>query len=390
MELKPLARTPHEMPGSGIREIVNLAVTMPDVIRLEVGEPNFPTPPHIVEAGLRAAADGFTKYTQSAGLLSLRELIADHVSRSRGHAVAPTQVNVTVGGVEGMTAAFIVLLEAGDEVLVPDPGWPNYAMAARIREAVPVPYPLDAGHGFLPRLDDLEARVSRRTKVLVLNSPANPTGAVFPPELVQALAAFARTHNLYVLADEVYEQLVFEGAHVSPALHDPERVISLHSFSKTYAMTGWRIGYAVANEAIAQVITKVQEPLISCVSAVVQKAAEAALDGPQECVAQMREAYRERRDAAIAVLQTHGMHRYTPRGAFYIMVDIRHSGLLSREFALALLHEQRVAVAPGTAFGEVARGFVRVSLASDRADLIEGVTRLCTFAQASRLHAAPG
>ena len=190
--MKPLAHTPETMPGSGIREIVNLAVTMPDAIRLEVGEPNFPTPQHIVDGAARAVADGFTKYTQSAGLLSLRTLIAEHVGRANGYPVSPDQVNVTVGGVQGVQDIAIALVEAGDEVLVPDPGWPNYEMAVMVREGVPVRYPLLVEHGFVPRVEDLERRVTRRTKLLVLNSPGNPTGAVFPRPVVQALVEFAR------------------------------------------------------------------------------------------------------------------------------------------------------------------------------------------------------
>ncbi|MDR7515620.1 MAG: aminotransferase class I/II-fold pyridoxal phosphate-dependent enzyme, partial [Armatimonadota bacterium] len=184
MGLKPLAQTPLRMPGSGIREVVHLALTLPGTIRLEVGEPDFPTPPHIVEAAVRAAREGFTRYTPSAGLASLRELIAARYGDRRGHPLHRDQVTVTVGGVQGMTAAFIAILDPGDEVLVPDPGWPNYAMAARLREATPVGYPLRAQDKFLPRLEDLDARVSPRTKMLVLNSPANPTGAVFPPDRV--------------------------------------------------------------------------------------------------------------------------------------------------------------------------------------------------------------
>ena len=379
--MKPLAHTPETMPGSGIREIVNLAVTMPDAIRLEVGEPNFPTPRHIVDGAARAVADGFTKYTQSAGLLSLRTLIAEHVGRANGYPVSPDQVNVTVGGVQGVQDIAIALVEAGDEVLVPDPGWPNYEMAVMVREGVPVRYPLLVEHGFVPRVEDLERRVTRRTKLLVLNSPGNPTGAVFPRPVVQALVEFARRHDLYVLADEVYGQLVFEGEHVSPSVFDRERVIVLNSFSKTYAMTGWRVGYVVANPAIARVVAKIQEPMISCVSGVVQKAAEVALTGPQDCVREMRESYRERRDAVVAVLKAHGHHLYTPHGAFYIMVDVGASGIGSREFALLLLREQGVAVAPGTAFGEAGSRFVRISLATEKAQLIEGVERLCRFVQ---------
>jgi aspartate/methionine/tyrosine aminotransferase len=379
--MKPLAHTPETMPGSGIREIVNLAVTMPDVIRLEVGEPNFPTPQHIVDGAARAVADGFTKYTQSAGLLSLRTLIAERVSRTHGFPVTPDQVNVTVGGVQGVQDVAIALLEPGEEALVPDPGWPNYEMAVMVREAAPIRYPLSVEHGFVPRVEDLERRVTSRTKLLFLNSPGNPTGAVFPRAVVEDLVAFARRHDLYVLADEVYGELVFEGEHVSPAIFDRERVIVLNSFSKTYAMTGWRIGYVVANDAISRVVAKIQEPMISCVSGMVQKAAEAALTGPQDCVREMRESYRERRDAVVTVLKAHDSYLYTPHGAFYIMVDISRSGMGSREFALALLEDQRVAVAPGTAFGDAGSDFVRISLATEKAQLIEGVERLCRFVQ---------
>jgi aspartate/methionine/tyrosine aminotransferase len=380
--LKPLARTPLQMPGSGIREIVHLALTLPGVIRLEVGEPDFPTPPHIVEAAARAAREGFTRYTPSAGLSSLREMIAARYADRRGHPVDPSQVTVTVGGVQGMAAACVAVLDPGDEVLVPDPGWPNYAMAARLREAVPVGYPLRVEDGFVPRVEDLEAHVSPRTKMLVLNSPANPTGAVFPADRVAALLEFARRHHLYVLADEVYEELVYEGRHVSPARWDPERVIGIYSLSKTYAMTGWRVGFVIASETVSRVLAKIQEPLISCVPSVTQKAAEAALAGPQQCVVQMRDAYRARRDAVVAILRAHGLHRYIPQGAFYILVDIRRSGLPSREFALRLLREQGVAVAPGSAFGQQADGYVRVSLASRLEDLREGVSRLCACAAA--------
>jgi aspartate aminotransferase/aminotransferase len=207
---------------------------------------------------------------------------------------------------------------------------------------------------------------------------------VFPRSLVEALVRFAQRHDLYILADEVYGRLIFEGEHVSPAIYDPERVISLYSFSKTYAMTGWRIGYVVANEPITQVITKIGEPMISCVSGVVQKAAEAALTGPQDCVREMREAYRERRDAVVEVLKEHNSYVYTPRGAFYIMVDISRSGLDSYQFALGLLRDRRVAVAPGTAFGRVGRHLVRVSLATEKSQLITGVTRLCEYITEAR------
>jgi aspartate aminotransferase/aminotransferase len=372
------------MPGSGIREIVNLAVHMPDVIRLEVGEPNFSTPAHIVDAAYQAARNGFTKYTQSSGMLGFRELLARDIGGRHDYHLTADRVNVTVGGVEGVTAVMIALIEAGDEVLVPDPGWPNYEMSVRIREARAVRYPLAIENGFLPRVDDLERLVTPRTKLLVINSPSNPTGAVFPRALLEDLLRFAQRHDLYLLSDEVYEHMIFEGEHFSPARLDPDRVLALYSFSKTYAMTGWRVGWVVANDEISKVLMKIQEPMISCVSQVAQKAAEAALTGPQECVREMRDAYRERRDAVIDVLKAHGAYTYTPQGAFYIMIDIGRSGLDSHAFALGLLRDRHVAVAPGTAFGDAGRHLVRVSLATERGALVEGVTRLCSYIDEAR------
>lgn len=382
--MKPLAQAAVNMPGSGIREIVHLAMTMPDVIRLEVGEPNFPTPAHIVEAAHAAANSGFTKYGPSGGLQTLRELLAERISRVNGYAVTATQVNVSVGGVQGVLAAFSALLDPGDEVLIPDPAWPNYEMAILLRGAVPVHYPLYIAQGFVPHPADIERLITDRTKLIIINSPSNPTGAVFPRETIEALVALAQRHDLYLMSDEVYDELIFEGEHVSPALYDAERTIGIYAFSKNYAMTGWRVGYVVANEELAKVITKIQEPMISCVSSPVQKAAEAALTGPQDCIGEMRNSYRERRDAVVELLKEEGYYVYTPQGAFYIMVDVSESRVDSRQFALDLLETCRVAVAPGTAFGNFGDDFVRISLATEKDLLLEGVGRLCEFLKSSR------
>jgi aspartate/methionine/tyrosine aminotransferase len=380
--MKPLAKTAVEMPGSGIREIVHIALAMPEVIRLEVGEPNFPTPPHIVEAVHTAALEGFTKYGPSPGLYSLRELLTERIKRVNGYSVAKEQIIISVGGVQGILAAFAAVLDPGDEVLIPDPAWPNYEMAVLLHQAVPVHYPLYIENGFVPRLEDIAPLVTQRTKLLLINSPSNPTGAVFPRKTIEALVAFAQKHDLYLMADEVYDELVFEGEHVSPATLDPERTISVYAFSKNYAMTGWRCGYVVANPEIAGLMTKIQEPMISCVASPIQKAAEAALTGPQDCIKEMRDSYRERRDAVIELLKEEGYYVYTPQGAFYIMVDISDSGLNSRDFALRLLHEAKVAVAPGTAFGNLGSHFVRISMATEKKQLLEGIRRLCEFVKA--------
>ncbi len=380
--VKPLAQHAYELPASGIREIVNLALTMPDVIRLEIGEPNFRTPQHIVDEAILALENGFTRYTHSAGLLSLRTLIAEYSSRQMNLPISADQVTVTLGAMEGIYAALTALIETGDEVLIPGPGFPNVAMAVQTRGGVNVRYPLCIENEFVPRLADLERLVTARTKLLVINSPGNPTGAVFPRAVIHALMDFALRHDLWVLADEVYEQLVFEGEHISPLQFDAERVISVHSFSKTYAMTGWRVGYTITSREMARVLMKIQEAIVATIPAPLQKAAEAALTGSQKCVDEMRATYLKRRDAVLDVLRENDAYLYTPRGAFYMLLDISRAGLPSREFALRLLNEKHVAVAPGSAFGFNGNAFVRVSLAAETGALLEGVRRVCEFVRA--------
>ncbi len=380
--MKPLAKNPSAMRASGIREIMGLAAAIPDAIHLEVGEPGFATPEHIVEAAVEAARQGYTKYTPSAGLLSLREAIVEKLERSNGIKASVPNINVTPGSTSGMTTAIFVLVDAGEEILIPDPGWPDYQMSVRTAGAIPRGYPLHEQQGFLPDLQELEKMITERTKLIIVNSPSNPTGAVFPQELVRGLVELASKHELYLLSDEVYERFVFESEHVSAATFDPDgRVVSLFGFSKTYAMTGWRVGYVVASPAISSVITKLQENLVSCACAVSQKAAEAGLVGPQDCVEGMRQAYQKNRDIAVSILEAHGLCRYVPQGAFYLLVNISDTGMDSYAFAKALLHDQKVAVAPGEAFGTVASEYVRVSLAANEASVAQGVERLCSYVQ---------
>jgi aspartate aminotransferase/aminotransferase len=378
--MRPLNNLVKNMRRSGIREIMDLSQGMPDVVHLEVGEPGFPTPQHIVQAAERAMEQGFTKYTPNAGLLSLRQQIVLKLRTANGLDVGTQNVVVTTGAVGGLATALMAILEPGEEVLIPDPGWPNVEMMVTCSHAVPRLYPLYAGDGFWPRIEVLEELVTSRSKAMVINSPCNPTGAVFSVELVEDLVDFAVRHDLYLIADEVYEQLVFEAEHVSPARFDPDgRVVGVHSFSKTYAMTGWRVGYAAASEEVAALIAKLQEPYFSCASSVSQKAAEAALAGPQECVSQMKEEYREHRDLAARMLADGGLGFVKPAGAFYTMVDITPFGMGSYTFARRLLQEARVAVAPGGTFGPSADGYVRVSLAPTSEEIREGLTRVASF-----------
>jgi len=361
--MKPLAPNPLQMPSSGIRQIMNLALTMENVLHVEVGEPDFPTPPHIVAAAHAAAEAGFTRYTANAGLPSLRQALAAKLARVNGLSPSPEQITVTVGAVSGLMLSLTALVEAGDEVLLPDPGWPNYEMMVRTLGATVVRYPLDPARGFLPDLNAMAALVTPRTRAIMLNSPGNPTGAVFPGDLVEGLVRLAEAHDLWIISDEVYEQIIFDGEHVSPARFDRDgRVISVFSFSKSYAMTGWRVGYLVAPPPVSAVINKLQEPFVSCASAVSQKAAEAALLGPQACVETMCHAYLRRRDLAVDLLKQYGLFTYAPRGAFYTMVDISRATLDTYGFAQHLLQTRRVAVAPGETFGPSGQGFVRIAL----------------------------
>lgn len=373
--MKPLARAARDMPQSGIRRITNLAVTVPDCIRLEVGEPNFPTPPHVVEAAAKAARDGFTRYTASQGLVSLREAMSAKLERVNGLKVPPERIVATNGALSGLFTTCLALLDPGDELLIPDPGWPNWEMMILAARGVPVRYPTPKEQAFLPRPEDMDHLVTPRTKAILVNSPSNPTGAVMGETLVRQLVDFARRHDLWVISDECYDECLFEGEHISPARFDPDRrVISLFSCSKTYAMTGWRVGYAAVPEPAIEIVAKMQQPVLGNICSVAQKAAEAALNGPQECVGEMREYYRSRRDEAVAMLQHSGFPVWRPAGAFYIMVDVGAADTMG--FALDLLHRHKVAVAPGETFGPGGRGLIRVALCVAQEALEVGLGRI--------------
>ena len=376
-----LAHLPAETAHSGIREIGNEALRTPGAIHLQVGQPNFPTPQHIKDAGKRAIDENKTFYTHTQGLLSLREKLAAKLERVNGIRVSPDRIATAPGGVGAIAAVFAAVLEPGDEVLLPDPGWPNTRIMLAWTGTRGVFYPCPAADDFEPDLDALERLITPRTRLLLINSPNNPTGAVYPQATVERLIEIAQRHNLWLVSDECYDQILLDGSWTSPASLAPEdpRIASIFTFSKTYAMTGWRMGYVAGSTALLDTVTKVLESNSSCVSTITQVAGEAALDGPQDCVTEMNAAYRRRRDAVVQILRDAELFITEPKGAFYCMADITPSGLGSRDFAFKLLRERGVAVAPGSAFGEVAKDAVRISLASSDADLQEGVGRLAEF-----------
>lgn len=366
------------VPGSGIRRIHEIAIRLDDVISLAVGEPDVAVAGHIAAAAKAAWDADETNYTANGGIAVLREAIVGKLARDNAIHVDTEQVWVTVGATQALHQAMAITLAPGDEVLVPDPGYTTFTMNARMLEAVPVSYPLRAEAGFMPDVAELDRLVTDRTRVLIINSPSNPLGTIFPRRLLEQLLDFARRHDLWIISDEVYEAFTWGEPHVSIASLDADdRVFSVYSLSKTYAMTGTRIGYLVTPPGMAHTMRTVQEASISCASSTGQFAAVAAITGEQGHVAEAREHYRRNLEAATALLDGRGIHYLQPGGAFYLWVDVSYaSGGDVADWAEAFLLEQRVAVAPGNAFGRSGEGWIRVCLASNQEQLLEGLRRL--------------
>jgi aspartate aminotransferase len=366
---------------SGIRVVSDLA-QRPGVLHLEIGQPDFPTPAHIVAAAHRAARDGLTGYTSNAGLSELRSALRDKLAEENGVQATTEQIVVTVGAMGALYAAQLAVLEPGDQLLVPDPGYPNYRMVATLCDAEVVSYPLLPEQGYQPDLEALAAAITPRAKAIVINSPSNPTGGVMSRAALEGLVELAERHDLYVLSDECYERILFEGEHVSPAsLGGTDRFFTIGSFSKTYAMTGWRVGYVVAPVPVAPMLIKLQEATVACAPVLSQHAALAALTGPQDAVAAMCAAYRRRRDLALSLLEPEGLCRYRPGGAFYLLVDLPGEVADTSQYARDLLAATDVAAAPGETFGAGAAGRLRISLATNEEVLTEGIERLLRFAR---------
>ena len=365
------------MPRSGIREVFDLANTIPGCIRLEVGQPNFATAPHICQAAADAAFAGFTGYTPNVGIPELREALADKVRTRNRLEATPDQVVVTTGGGGALFSTMTTLLDPGDGVLLSDPAWPNYRMQVDLLGFTPHYFPLSRDDGLQPRAEAIEPSITERTRAIVINTPANPTGVVIDREVLTELMDLARRYDLWVISDEVYDEITFDKDMVSTAEFDTDgRVVTIFSFSKTYAMTGWRVGYTLSSPEIAGLIGKCQEPITSCVNGPAQKAALAAVTGPQDVVKEMRHAYHDRRDRVMALLEAGSVPAVRPAGAFYVWVDVSAAGLDDRTFARRLVREREVAVVPGTTFGARGGDSVRLSLATATDELLEGVSRI--------------
>ncbi|MBV7276716.1 pyridoxal phosphate-dependent aminotransferase [Clostridium sp. PL3] len=373
-------------PASGIRKMFDLAQKYDDVIKLTVGEPNFDTPVNVKEAAKKAIDEGHTHYAPNAGLPELREAIAkEYTKYSKDYTL--DNVMITVGGMEAITMCLIATVNPGDEVIIPDPGFSNYVGQVMLAGAVPVAVPVFEENEFNIKAEDIEKAITSKTKAILLNSPSNPLGSVICKEEILKIAQIVKKHNLIVYSDEVYDKLIFDGIEYFSIAQVPEvkdQVLVINSFSKAYAMTGWRIGYIVGNKDIVSVMPKLQEGIVSCVSTFTQKAALEAYTGNQEAVKQMHADYLRRRDILIDGLNNiPGITCKKSPGSFYAFANIKALGVSSEEFAIDLVKNARVVVVPGSAFGDMGEGYFRSVFANSDENLIEAVRRIDEYVRKS-------
>jgi aspartate aminotransferase len=350
-----------------------------NIIHLEIGEPDFVTPPNICLAGIDAITSGRTRYNPTAGLPALRQVIARQAGAQRGLTFTPEQVVVSPGAKPNLFFPTLALVNPGDEVIYPDPGFPTYRAMIEVAGGLPVPVPLIEANGFSFDLEGFDRAISDRTRLIILNSPGNPTGAVIPLDDLEHIAAAALRHDAWVLSDEIYARIVFDDVTV-PGIAGiegmAERTIILDGFSKTYAMTGWRIGFGIMPTSLASRVSLLLNHSVGCTAHFTQLAAIEALTGPQDATAAMVAEYQLRRGLLVAGLNTlPGVHCLLPQGAFYAFPNIRQTGLSSRDFAEKML-QAGVALLPGTAFGQHGEGYVRLSYANSMDNLKHALERM--------------
>jgi aspartate aminotransferase len=370
-----------------------LAAQGRDIVNLGIGQPDFPTPPHIVEAAIKALRDGHHGYTPAAGIVPLRAAVSADIHRRLGVEVDPDTVIIVPGGKMTMFFAVLMFGEAGKEIIFPDPGFPIYKSLIAYSGAKPVPLPIREANGFAFSADELLSRITPNTSLIVLNTPANPTGGVTPPEEIEKLVAgLERWPSVAILADEIYGQITFDGLRHASLLKYPQlrdRVILLDGWSKTYAMTGWRMGYGIWPKSLVDTVRKLCTNSHSCVNAAAQWAGIAALEGPQDCVAQMTAAFDERRSYIAGALNAiPGVRCVLPKGAFYAFPNVSGTGWDERALAKALLEEAGVATIAGSDFGDDGKGFIRLSSANSLANIQRAVSRIGDFLASRKPEAA--
>ncbi len=381
--VKPSARS-ESLGLSGIRVIFDKVSKMPDAIRLEFGEPDFDTPDNIKAAAIDAVRKGKTKYTPSSGIPELKSAVASKLKRENNIDYDPVkEIVVTAGATSGINLALLATMDYGDEILVPDPGWATYVHAVNIVGAKPIPYVLRESSDYSIDIKELAGLVTRKTKAILINSPSNPMGSILSRTNLQEIADFAIDHNLFVLSDEVYEKFLYqdggmnEQVSIASLNEMKDRTVMINAFSKTYAMTGWRIGYAGASENIAGAMTKINAAQCSCVSTISQYAALEALKGPQDSVRNMISAFTERRQVLVKGLnEFSGFRCAMPKGAFYAFPNIKETGFRSDELAMKIVDKAHVAVVPGSAFGNQGEGYLRLAYANSVENIQEALVRI--------------
>jgi aspartate/methionine/tyrosine aminotransferase len=379
------ARRMNAIPFSGIRKIFQAAAELESqgqqVIHLEIGRPDFDTPQHIKESAKQALDEGFVHYTSNYGILELREAIAEKLHSENGIQVDPqSEIIVTLGANQALSTSMLALLDPGDEVLVSDPFYLNYLNCMRLAEARAVRVPLREENEFQVAPSDLEQAITRKTKMIIINSPHNPTGAVLDRETLEAVAKIAIEHDLLVLSDEIYEKLIYDGTkHYSIASLPgmAERTVTVNGFSKAYSMTGWRLGYVAARQGLIDPLIRAHQYIGTSANSFAQKGAVAAYRGPQDCVREMVTEFDRRREFLVEALeQIDGVSCIRPQGAFYAFPSVKELGVPDEKLAYYLLREARVALVPGSAFGECGQGHLRLSYANSYENIQAAVDRI--------------
>lgn len=378
----PLADKVVQMKPSGIRKFFDIVSEMPDAISLGVGEPDFDTPWSVREEGIYSLERGKTFYTSNAGLMELREEICSYMTRRFHVTYNPkTECLLTVGGSEGIDVALRAMLNPGDEVIIPQPCYVSYVPCVDLAGGVPVTIDLKNENQFRLTKEELEAAITDKTKILILSYPNNPTGAIMEQPDLEAIAEVIKEHDLYVISDEIYAELTYTSGHVSIAALPEmrERTIVISGFSKAFAMTGWRLGYALGPDRIIEQMTKIHQFAIMCAPTTSQYAAISAMRDCDKDVENMRESYDQRRRFLLNEFKEMGLPCFEPKGAFYMFPCIKKFGISSEEFAIRLLNSQKLAVVPGDAFGDCGEGFLRISYAYSLDELKEAMARIKAF-----------
>ena len=377
------------LPPSGIRKFFDLLSSVEDIISLGIGEPDFVTPWHIREAGIYSLEKGYTMYTSNSGMPELRQELASYLELHYGISYHPEQeILVTTGSSEGLDLALRAIINPGDEVIIPDPCYVAYPADIILAGGVPILIPTNEENNFVVRATDIEARITKQTKAILVGHPANPTGAVMSKKEARAIAELAKKHDLLVISDEIYARLVYGGEHICfPTLPGmKERTILISGFSKSYAMTGWRIGYVAAERRFIQALAKIHQYTMLSAPTIAQMAAIEALKNGEAEVEKMVQEYNRRRRFMVRRLNEIGLSCFEPKGAFYAFPSIKVTGMSSEEFAEKLLLEEKIAVVPGTAFGACGEGFVRCCYATSLSNIEEALRRIDRFVRKNRLN----